>query len=88
MMRKAIIVSVTEQKQLEIPAEIQANLHPGDEYIVWETKDGFLFKKVQKNLALDNLLEKVKELGTDPNQPTLEEISQIVRNIRASNSSA
>lgn len=87
-MRKAIIVSVTEQRQLEIPAEIQAKLQPGDEYIVWETKDGFLFKKVQKNLELDDLLENVEKLGTDPNQLTLEEISQIVRNICTSNSSA
>ena len=87
-MYKAIVVSVTEQRQLEIPAEIQANLQPGDEYMVWETKDGFLFKKVQKNLELADLFEKVKELGTDPNQPTLEEISQIVHEIRASNLSA
>ncbi|WP_228054776.1 hypothetical protein [Gloeocapsopsis crepidinum] len=84
-MDKAIIVSITEQRQLEIPAEIQAHLHPSDEYIVWKTKDGFLFKKVQKNLELADLLEKVKELGTDPNQPTLEEISQIVHEIRTSN---
>ncbi|WNN88460.1 hypothetical protein [Gloeocapsopsis dulcis] len=87
-MGKAIIVSVTEQRQLEIPVEIQAHLHPGDEYMVWKTKDGFLFKKVQKTLELADLLEKVKELGTDPHQPTLEEISQIVHEMRASNLSA
>ena len=35
-MRKATIISVTANLQLEIPPEIQAKLHAGDEFMIWE----------------------------------------------------
>lgn len=85
-MRTVILVSVTEEGQLELPPEIQAKLHPGDEYMVWETEDTILFKKIKKTLELSDLLQRIEELGADTEQPTLEEISEIVREVRSSRS--
>ncbi len=41
-MRKATIISVTD-RQLEIPPEIQAKLHAGDEFIIWEEGENIFF---------------------------------------------
>lgn len=84
-MRTAIIVSVTEDRQLELPPEIQAKLNPGDEYMIWESEDSILFKKIQKPLLFSELRRRVEALGPDPDQPTLEEISEMVREVRRQN---
>jgi bifunctional DNA-binding transcriptional regulator/antitoxin component of YhaV-PrlF toxin-antitoxin module len=86
-MRTAIIVSVTEDRQLELPPELQAKLNPGDEYMIWETEDSILFKKIQKPLQFSELRRRVEALGPDPEQPTLEEISEMVREVRRQNAS-
>ena len=41
-----------------------------------------MFKKIQKPISFAAIRSKVESLGHDPEQPTLEEISQIVREIR------
>ena len=84
-MRTAIIVSVTVERQLELPPEIQAKLNPGDEYVIWETEDSILFKKIQKPLQFSELRRRVEALGPDPEQPTLEEISEMIREVRQQN---
>lgn len=81
-MRIAIIISVTEDRQLELPPEIQSKLNPGDEYMIWQSDDTILFKKIQKPLAYSDLWEKIEALGSDPNELSLEEISEIVREVR------
>ena len=82
IMRQATIISVTSDRQLEIPPEIQAQLRPGDEYLVWATDDGILFKKVQKSPTYSDLLAKVEALGPDPEEMSLEEISALVKEVR------
>ncbi len=81
-MRPTTLVSVTPDRQLELPPEIQATLQPGDEYLIWQTADTILFKKVQKPETLADIRAKVSALGPDPETPTLEELSQIVREVR------
>lgn len=41
--------------------------------------------KNQPEITLDEIRRRVKEAGEDPNQPTLEEISQIVKKVRKEN---
>ncbi len=81
-MRQALVISITSDRQLEIPAEIQETLQPGDEYMIWQSGDTILLQKVQKPLSLSDLRAKVEALGADPEELTLEELSQIIREIR------
>ena len=76
------LTAVTADRQLELPPDIQATLQPGDEYLIWQTEDTIMFKKIQKPISFAAIRSKVESLGHDPEQPTLEEISQIVREIR------
>ena len=41
-----------------------------------------MFKKIREPMTLKELRRRVNELGPDPEQPTLEEISQIVKEVR------
>ncbi|MDF5717568.1 MAG: hypothetical protein PUP93_27795 [Rhizonema sp. NSF051] len=83
-MSTSIIVKVTAQGHLEIPAELLAKLQPFAEYEVSLNEDEIVFKKIREPITLKDLRQRVDELGPDPdpNQPTLEEISQIVKEVR------
>lgn len=81
-MRKATIVSVTDSLQLEIPPEIQAKLQAGDEFMIWEEGENIFFQKIQKPVSLNDLQAQVQLLGIDPEQPTLEELGELVREYR------
>lgn len=81
-MRTAMIVSVTADKQLELPPDIQEQLVPGDEYLIWKTEDSITFKKVHKPLTYSELSDKIDALGKDPDEPSMEEICQIVKEVR------
>lgn len=81
-MRPTTLVSVTSDRQLELPPAIQSTLQPGDEYLIWQTEDTILFKRIQKPTTLADIRAKVSALGPDPEEPTLEELSQLVRDVR------
>lgn len=81
-MDTGITVKVTAQGTLEIPPEVLAKLQPLTEYEVSVTEDEILFKKIRKPLTWDELSQRIKELGSDPNQPSLEEISEMVKKMR------
>jgi hypothetical protein len=81
-MRTATIVSVTPNKQLELPEEIQQQLKPGDEYLIWQTEDSITFKKVQKPRTYSDLLNKIQALEPNQNEPSIEEICEIVKEVR------
>jgi hypothetical protein len=81
-MRKTTIVSVTSDLQLEVPPEIQSKLRPGDEFIIWEEGENIFFQKLQKQKSISDLRSRVQSLGLDPNQPTLAELGEIVREYR------
>ncbi len=81
-MRTAKIVSVTPERQLELPPEIQAKLVPGDEYLIWQTEDTILFQKVQKPLQLKELFQRIDAIEPDPDEPSEADICQMVREVR------
>ncbi|MEB3288495.1 MAG: hypothetical protein VKI82_01190 [Leptolyngbya sp.] len=81
-MRLATVVSVTNDRQLELPPELQEQLTPGDEYIIAVSDNLITFQKIQKPLRFDQLQKHIEALGPDPEEMSLEEISQIVKEVR------
>jgi hypothetical protein len=61
-MRKANIVSVTNDRQLELPPELQEQLTPGDDYLIWMTDDTITLQKIQKPYRFDQLQQKIDAL--------------------------
>lgn len=82
-MDTSITVRVTVEGKLEIPPEVLAQLQPLAEYEVSVTEDEIVFKKISRiTLDLDEFLQRLEELEPDPNQPSLQEISEIVKEVR------
>ncbi|MBW4631330.1 MAG: hypothetical protein KME30_05335 [Iphinoe sp. HA4291-MV1] len=77
-----MIVKVTDDGKLEIPPELLEKLKPLTEYEVSVTEDEIVFTKIRQPLTLKELRRRVKQAGLDPEQLTLEEISQIVKEVR------
>lgn len=77
------IAKVTSEGKLEIPPEILQQLQPLTEYEILVTDQEIILKK-QSNVTvdLDLFLQELDQLEPDPEQPTLEEISEIVRKVR------
>ncbi|MCC5599685.1 hypothetical protein [Nostoc favosum] len=77
------IIRVTDEKQINLPPEIQYKLQPGDEYRVTIKINCIVLEKItHPNVDLDEFLQGLEDLEPDPNQPTLEEISEIVKDVR------
>ncbi|MBN3951505.1 MAG: hypothetical protein HWQ38_35560 [Nostoc sp. NMS7] len=76
------VIKVMPKGELELPDEIKAQLRPGDEYEVSLIEDSIVLKKIQKDLDIKEWFRIIEELSPDPNQPTLEEISKIVKEVR------
>ena len=77
-----LIARVTADGKLELPSEISAQLKPFDEYEVAITEEEIAFKKVRRRLTWEELKRRQDELGPEPDEPTLEEISDIVKEVR------
>ncbi len=75
------IAKVTSEGKLEIPLEILQQLQPLTEYEISLTEKESLLQKKPK-LNLDQFLAKLDQLEPDPDQPSLEEISEIVKEVR------
>lgn len=77
------IARVTSEGNLEIPLEILQQLQPLTEYEISMTdKTIILEKKLDSPINLDQFLEEVENLEPDPEQPTLQEISEVVKEVR------
>ena len=76
------IAKVTSEGKLEIPPEILQQLQPLTEYEISVTENEIKLTKTQKKLRLDELFQRIDESEPDPNQPSLEEISEIVKEVR------
>jgi bifunctional DNA-binding transcriptional regulator/antitoxin component of YhaV-PrlF toxin-antitoxin module len=82
-MNTNIVAKVTAEGKLEIPPEILIKLQPLTEYEVSVTETEIVFKKItQPNVDLDKFLQDLEDLPPEPNQPTLEEISEMVKEMR------
>ncbi|MBD2482522.1 hypothetical protein [Planktothrix sp. FACHB-1365] len=81
-MTTKLIAKVTSEGKLEIPTEILQQLQPLTEYEISITENEIKLTKTQKKLSLDELFQRIDEAEPDPNQPSLEEISEIVKEVR------
>ncbi|MDZ7968847.1 MAG: hypothetical protein RM368_28515 [Nostoc sp. DedSLP03] len=78
-----IVAKVTAEGKLEIPSEVLVKLQPLTEYEVSVTENEIVLKKITKpNVDLDEFLQGLEDLESDPNQLTLEEISEVVKDVR------
>lgn len=46
------------------------------------TQDSIMLKKLSYTLDLNEWFRRIEELGSDPNQPTIQEITQMVKEVR------
>ncbi|MEZ2234695.1 hypothetical protein [Microcoleus sp.] len=82
ILKSNITVPVNPDGKLEIPAEIEAQLKPGDRYTVTVTADSIVFQKVKAGFDWEELRRRRESLPPDPNPMTMEEICEIVREVR------
>jgi hypothetical protein len=75
-------IQISKSKTFDLPDEIRNQLRPGDEYQVSVTNDEIVLKKINPTLSWGDLSERIDSLGIDPGQPTLEEISEMVKEVR------
>jgi len=80
-MQKKIVKVVTKGK-LEFPTEFEDYFQPLTEYEIVITTEGILLKQIPQPLTWEELKKRQDELGSDSNQMTLEEISDIVKDVR------
>lgn len=81
-MRQAIIISITADKQIELPPDIKEKLVPGDEYLIWQNDDSIMLKKVSQNGTFEQLQNKIASLGKDETWMSEDEVCQIVKEVR------
>jgi hypothetical protein len=81
-MAKINFVSITQERQFAFPPEIIETLEPGDEYLLWQTDDTIVLKKITQPIPCDTLFERIEALSPDPNQPIEAEVCEIVKTIR------
>ncbi|EKQ70048.1 hypothetical protein OsccyDRAFT_0311 [Leptolyngbyaceae cyanobacterium JSC-12] len=78
-----VLVKVTEAGKLELPDEIRAQFQAGEEYLVSVTNGEIHIKKVlTPEVDLDEFFRQLNEAPADPNQPSLQEISEVVKEVR------
>ena len=77
-----MIITIAENGQLNLPPEIQSQIRAGDEYEVSVRENSIVLKKLQKSIDLKEWFQRIEELGPGPEQPTLQEISDIVKEVR------
>ncbi|WP_234708693.1 hypothetical protein, partial [Kamptonema sp. PCC 6506] len=77
-----LVIQVTTEGQLNLPPSVRESLQPGDEYILWQEEDTIVLKKIQKLKGLSNLWQRIEQLGDDPEQPSMQEITAIVKEVR------
>jgi len=81
-MQNKLIAKVTPDRKLEIPAEVLAQLQPLTEYEILITENELKFTKKSNKLTLDELFQRIDESEDDTESPSLEEISEIVKDVR------
>lgn len=85
------LASVAEEKSLTFTTDIeeikklQAEFEASDRYEVSVTNNEIVFKKISPNvLTWEELSQRIEAAGEDPEQPSLQEISEIVKEVRKS----
>jgi poly-D-alanine transfer protein DltD len=87
------LASVAEEKSgnltfttdIEELKKLQAELESSGRYEVSVTNNEIVFKKISPNvLTWEELSQRIEAAGEDPEQPSLQEISEIVKEVRKS----
>ena len=87
------LASVAEEKSgnltfttdIEEMQKLQAELEASDRYEVSMTSNEIIFKKILPNvLTWEDLSQRIEAAGEDSKQPSLQEISEIVKEVRKS----
>jgi hypothetical protein len=87
------LASVAEEKSgnltfttdIEAIQKLQAEFEASDRYEVSVTQNEIVFKKISPNvLTWEELSQRIEAAGEDPEQPSLQEISEIVKEVRKS----
>lgn len=81
ILKSNITVPVNPDGKLEIPAEIEAQLKPGDRYTVTVTADNIVFQKVT-GFDWEEWERRIEAASPDPDELTMEEICELVREVR------
>jgi len=81
ILKSNITVPVSPNGKLEIPAEIEAQLKPGDRYAVTVTGDSIVFQKVA-GFDWEEWERRVESASPDPDELTMEEICELVSEVR------
>ncbi|WP_333371016.1 hypothetical protein [Microcoleus sp. N9_B4] len=81
ILKSNITVPVNPDGKLEIPAEIEAQLKPGDRYAVTVTGDSIVFEKVA-GFDWEEWERRIEAASPDPDELTMEEICEVVREVR------
>ncbi|MEG3907030.1 hypothetical protein QT979_05785 [Microcoleus sp. w2-18bC1] len=81
ILKSNITVPVNPDGKLEIPAEIEAQLKPGDRYAVTVTGDSIVFQKVA-GFDWEEWERRIEAASPDPDELTMEEICELVREVR------
>ena len=81
ILKSNITVPVNSDGKLEIPAEIEAQLKPGDRYTVTVTADNIVFQKVA-GFDWEEWERRIEAVSPDPDELTMEEICELVREVR------
>ncbi|NJL89561.1 MAG: hypothetical protein HC916_06980, partial [Coleofasciculaceae cyanobacterium SM2_1_6] len=74
--------SVSADGKLELPPELQAQLKPFTRYEVFMANNKIVLKKIPKSSAWLALSARINSEGHDLEQPSLEEITEIVKETR------
>ncbi|MEG5042024.1 MULTISPECIES: hypothetical protein [unclassified Microcoleus] len=81
ILKSNITVPVNPDGKLEIPAEIEAQLKPGDRYAVTVTGHSIVFQKVA-GFDWEEWERRIEATSPDPDELTMEEICELVREVR------
>lgn len=77
------LIQISPEGKLELPPELQTQLKPGDKYLISMTEDSITLKKIQEDkVDLEQFFQRLETMEPDPHQPTLAEISQMVKEAR------
>ena len=77
--------NLTFTTDIEEIQRLQAELEASDRYEVSVTSNEIVFKKISPNaLTWEELSQRIETAGEDPEQPSLQEISEIVKEVRKS----
>ncbi|MGB5596356.1 MAG: hypothetical protein WBM32_21365 [Crocosphaera sp.] len=78
-----LIARVNSEGKLELPDEILQQLQPFTEYEISLTEESIILeKKKNSTVNIDEFLQESENLEIDPQQPSLQEISEVVKEVR------